>query len=124
MRRAMHLVVCSVACLAIAAPAALAAGPYDGDYVGKRILTKGPTDDCPANENVSVTIQDNVLSFTNSQLQNYAIGFFPEPDGTFTINHVDADGNTSEIRGRIAGGVIEADVNNPPCVHHWQLKKK
>jgi hypothetical protein len=102
----------------------MAEGPYDGHYVGKRVLTKGPADDCPAEGNVSVTIDGNVLTFTNSQLQNYAIGFYPDPDGTFNIVHVGLEGGTADINGRIAGGVIDADVNNPPCLHHWQLKKK
>jgi hypothetical protein len=124
MRRRMHLLVCSLVLLSIAAPAVEAGDSFDGEYVGKRVLTKGPADECPADESVSVTIRDNVLTFTNSQLQNYAIGFYPDPDGTFTVTHVDADGNTSEIQGRITGGVLTAEVNNPPCEHHWQLRKK
>jgi hypothetical protein len=124
MRRRMPLVVCSLACLALAGPVALADGPYDGDYVGKRVLTKGPADQCPGEEDVSVTIHGNVLTFTNSALKNYAIGFDARPDGTFDIEHVDLDGGTSDIQGRIVGGVLDADVNNPPCEHRWSLKKK
>jgi hypothetical protein len=116
--------VCSLAFLSMAAPAIGAGDSFDGEYSGKRTLTKGSADDCPAEEDVSVTINGNVLTFTNSQLQNYPIGFYPEPDGTFDIEHVDLDGGTSDIHGRIVGGIINADVNNPPCEHHWQLKKK
>jgi hypothetical protein len=81
--------VCSLAFLAIAEPAIGAADLFDGVYTGKRVLTKGPAESCPAEESVSVTIHDGVLTFTNSALQNYAIGFDPHPDGTFTETHVD-----------------------------------
>jgi hypothetical protein len=123
MRRRMHLVVCSVACLAIAGPAAMAEGAFDGDYVGKRVLTKGPAERCPGTEDVSVTILEPVLIFTNSALHDYPISFHPHPDGTFRITHVDFEGGYVDIQGRVTGGVLTADVNNPPCVHHWQLKK-
>jgi hypothetical protein len=112
---AMHLAVCSEAVIGIAAPVVRAGASYDGEYTRKRVLTKGPADDCPADENVSVTINGDVLTFINSQLQNYAIGFYPKADGTFTITHVDADGNSSEIKGRVDGGVIAADVDTPPA---------
>jgi hypothetical protein len=73
---------------------------------------------------VSVTIHNGVLTFTNSALQNYAIGFDPHPDGTFTETHVDIGGDIVEIQRRILGGVLSADVTNPPWVHHWRLEKK
>jgi hypothetical protein len=116
--------MCSLAFLAVAGPALGAGDSFDGHYTGKRVLTKGPAGQCPTEEGVSVTIQDGVLTFTNSALQNYAIGFDPHPDGTFTETHVDAGGAIVEIRGRIAGGVLNADVANPPCEHHWRLERK
>jgi len=111
-------------CLGVAAVALAAGNSFDGEYVGNRVLTKGPTPQCPAEETVSVTIHDGVLTFTNSALHNYAMAFDLEPDGTFTETHVDVGGDVVDIRGRISGGVLEADVDNPPCEHHWRLKKK
>jgi hypothetical protein len=28
------------------------------------------------------------------------------------------------IRGRVIGDVIEADVTNPPCEHHWRVTRE
>jgi len=108
----------------MAGPALAAGDSFDGVYTGKRVLTKGPPDACPAEDSVSVIIHDGVLTFTNSALQKFAIGFDPQPDGTFTDTYVDAGGDIVEIRGRIAGNVLNADVTNPPCEHHWRLEKK
>jgi hypothetical protein len=118
--------VCRLAVLGIAAPVALADASFDGNYTGKRWVTnRGPADICPAEDNVSVTIQGDVLTFTNSAVQNYPIGGFdPGPDGKFDETHVDIGGDVVDIQGRIAGGVLEADVNNPPCEYHWRLEKK
>jgi hypothetical protein len=113
-----------LALLAIAAPAAEAGSSFDGVYTGKRTLTKGPSQNCPAEESVSVTIHGDVLTFTNSQLQNYPIAFDPRPDGTFTVIHADIGGDIVDIRGRITGRVLNADVSNPPCEHHWRLERK
>ena len=54
----------------------------------------------------------------------YAIGFDPQPDGTFTDTHVDVWGGVVDIRGRVADGALDADVTNPPCEHHWRLERK
>lgn len=120
----MPLAMCGVAMLAIAGTAIAARSPFDGHYIGKRVLTKGPAEACTAEENVSVTIHGGVLTFTNSGLQNYAVAFEPEPDGTFSDTYVDSDGATVEIHGRIAGSILNADVSNAPCEHHWRLQKK
>jgi hypothetical protein len=37
---------------------------------------------------------------------------------------VELDGGVVDIRGRIVGNVLDADVINVPCVHHWHLEKK
>ena len=108
----------------MAGPVVAAGDSFDGVYTGKRVATKGPLGQCPAEESVSVTINDGVLTVTTSELRNYAIGFDPHPDGTFTVTHVDAGGRVVEIRGRITGGVLNADVINPPCEYHWRLEKK
>jgi hypothetical protein len=122
----IYLVVCNLACLVLGAPVALANASYDGVYTGKRWVTNGPADICPTEDNVSVTIHGDTLTFTNSAVKNYAINFdfALKPDGTFDETHVDVGGNLVEIQGRIAGGVLEGDVNNPPCEHHWRLEKK
>jgi hypothetical protein len=96
---------------------------FDGVYTGKRSLTKGPGQMCPVKEDVSVTINGETLSFTNGVLKKFVIGFYPREDGSFSQTYNDEGGDEVLIQGRITGDVIEADVTNPPCEHHWRLTK-
>src|SRR5262249_54792617 len=95
---------------------------------GNRPLTRCPNQlwsgRCPTQEDVSVTITDGILTFTNSALRNFAMGFEPHPDGSFSQMHVDIGGDVVDIRGRIVGDTLDADVANAPCEHHWHLQKK
>jgi hypothetical protein len=85
---------------------------------------KGNPSERPTQDDVSVTINDGALTFTNSALQNYAMGFEPHPDGSFRQSHVDIGGDVVDISGRIVGDTLDADVTNAPCEHHWHLQKK
>lgn len=96
---------------------------FDGVYAGKRVLTKGPTPPCVAEESVSVAVHDGTLSFTDGALRNFVIGFEPHQDGSFTRIYTDIGGATVFIEGRIIGDVMEVDVTNAPCEHHWRLTK-
>jgi len=121
----------------IAGPGAAPVGPlavspvlaaehrFDGVYTGKRSLTNGSVGpNCPAEEDVSVTIHGETLTFTNSALKKFIIGFDPRQDGSFHEIHTEEGGATVDIVGRIDGDVIDADVTNPPCEQHWHLKKE
>jgi hypothetical protein len=115
--------VCGAICLATAGLAL--ADSFNGTYTGKKVLTKGDPAACaPREDSVSVTIGDNALTFTTSELKNYTIGFDPRPDGSFHQLLVDVNGATVDFRGRVVGSVLDADVTNIPCVHHWHLEKK
>ena len=118
--------VCGLICLAVAGPAPGAGNTFDGVYTGKRSLTKGPTPWCPVEENVSVTIHGDTLTFTDSALQNFVMGFDPQPDGSFSDISTNIGGAaTVVIRGRITGYSIEADVTeNDMCEHHWHLTRE
>jgi len=113
-------------CLAVArSPALGAEHTFDGDYSGKRVLTKGSAGpECPAEDDVSVTIHGETLTFTNSALKKFGMAFYPRQDGSFGSTYIDREGEVVRIRGRIVGDVIDADVDNPPCEHHWHLKKQ
>jgi len=113
-------VICVVAGLALAAE-----HTFDGTYTGKRVLTKGSASPaCPAEEDVSVTVHGETLSFTHSALRKFVIGFDPHPDGLFHEIYSDEGGATVNIVGHITGDVLEADVTNPPCEQHWHLKRQ
>jgi hypothetical protein len=113
-------------CLAVGGSPALGAEhPFDGVYSGKTVLTKGtasPT--CPAEDDVSVTIHGETLTFTNSALKNFTQPFFPGPDGSFGETYTDAGGAVVHYHGHLAGDVMDVDVDNPPCEYHWHLKKE
>jgi hypothetical protein len=102
---------------------------FDGVYTGKRLLTKGTAAPrCSAEDNVSVTIHGATPTFTNSALKQFAIGFCRSQDGSFGETYQGEGGDAVNIRGRVMGDVIEADVTDyatdPPCAHHWDLKKE
>ena len=65
--------------LAVAGSPALGAEhTLDGDYSGKRVLTKGSVgSDCPAEDDVSVTTHGETLPFTDSALKKFTQPLFP-----------------------------------------------
>jgi hypothetical protein len=115
--------MCALIGLTLAEPALSAENAFDGAYTGKRVLTKGSSTACPSEENVSVIIQGGVLTFTNSALRSYSIGFDPRQDGSFGEISTGRGGTGVLIAGHIVGGVLDADVTNGPCEHHWHLTK-
>ena len=116
-------VICGIALLGLAAPPATLAGSFNGNYTGKRVLTKGDNPSCPAEDDVSVTIQDGTVTFTNSALNNFGIGFDLQPDGSFNEIDTEMGGAVVTIRGRIVGNTLDADVINGPCQYHWHLQR-
>jgi hypothetical protein len=96
---------------------------FDGVYTGDRVLTKGTASSCPKQEDLSVTIQRETLRFTHSRLQNFALGFHPHQDGSFSHIYQDVGGSSVLIQGRIIGDLLDADVSDNTCEHHWHLKK-
>jgi len=110
-------------CGLAAAASALGADTFDGVYTGKRVLTKALSLNCEPSDDVSVTIQGGAVTFTNSVLRDFSITFNLHQDGSFGLVSAVITGNAVQIRGRIVGGVLDADVTNGPCQHHWHLTK-
>ena len=116
-------------CLAVAGiPALGAEHRFDGLYSGKRVLTKGVASGiCPAEDDVSVIIHGETLTFTDSALKKFIEPFYPDPDGSFGQTYTGEEGDKIHYHGRIVGDVMDADVSNSaiaPCEYHWHLKKK
>jgi len=123
-----HLASALGLCLVVAGSAALGAEHrFDGVYSGKRVLTKGSASEiCPAEDDVSVTIHGDTLTFTNSALQKSTEPFYLDVDGSFGQTYTGELSGTVHYHGRIIGKVIDADVSNsaiPSCEYHWHLKK-
>ena len=116
--------ICGVMCL-VAGLALAADHTFDGTYTGKRVLTKGSASPaCPAEDDVSVTLHGETLTFSNGALKDVTQAFYPSPDGSFGQTYTDAGGAVVHYHGRIVGDVIEGDVDEPPCEYHWRLKKE
>ena len=113
-------------CLTVAGiPTLGAKHTFDGAYSGKRMLTKGAAGlNCPAEDDVSVTIHGEMLTFTNSVLKKFTEPFYPGPDGSFGQTYTDEGGRAVHYHGRIVGDVIDANAENPPCEYHWHLTKQ
>ena len=117
----MVLALCVMTGLANTEPALSADNSFDGLYMGKRVLTKGSDQACPAEEDVSVVIQGEMLRFTNSRLHSFSIGFEPLPNGSFDQISAGDQGAFVSIKGHIVGDAIEADVADSVCEHHWRV---
>ena len=124
-RRVVVSGICGMIALASGIPALGAEHSFDGDYSGKRVVTKGSAGrTCPAKEDVSVTIHGETLTFTDGALKKFTQPFYPGPDGSFGQTRTDESGGVVHYHGRITGDVIEADVENSDCEYHWHLKKQ
>ena len=112
-------------CLAVAGIRVLAAEhSFDGIYTGKRELTKGSASAaCPREDDVSVAIHGDTLTFTDGALKKFTQPFYPGPNGSFGQTYTDEGGAVVRYHGRIAGNVMDADVTNLSCEYHWHLKK-
>ena len=119
-----HLWMLPLIAAVAAIPSKASGDAFDGTYEGVRVLTKGDPSSCIQQENVSVIIAPGTLTFTDSKLKNFTMGFNPHPDGSFNQFHVDVGGSVVDIHGRVVGNVLDADVTNAPCEHHWHLEKR
>lgn len=113
-----RLFVAAASGLAVAAGPSLAASSakhtFDGVYLGKRVLKKGPAGQaCPTEEDVSVTIHGETLTFTNSNAKKYIMPFYPRSDGSFGQIHTEGS-FVFHYHGRIIGDVLDADVTQSP----------
>jgi hypothetical protein len=69
-------------------------------------------------------ISGGMLTLTNSGSRNFAMVFSAHPDGSFSQMNVEIGGEVADIRGRIIGDILDADVTSASCERHWHLQKK
>ena len=108
-----------IVCVVVVAPAFGAGNSFDGTYTGERVLTKGDPDACVAKDAVSLVIQGDELTFTNSRVKDYTISFLPRADGSFGELSANISGAVVLIRGHVGAGVLDSDVISTDCTHHW-----
>jgi hypothetical protein len=114
--------ICGVIGVAIG-PALSAENSFDGAYIGKRVLTKGSTPPCTTEDEATVNVRGAALLFTDNRLHDYPMGFYPQPDGSFSQISEGIENSYFSIQGHIGGGVLDADVAVGACEYHWHLKR-
>jgi len=63
------------------------------------------------------------INFHQQCFEQVQIAFYPRQDGAFGSTYASEGGAGVRIHGNIRGDLIEADITNPPCQHHWHLTK-
>lgn len=109
---------------AVAGPA-LSAGNFDGTYRGTESVTlTNNSSDCLSikQDHMAVTVTDNKF------VRHWGIATLPveiAPDGTFSSSVVVSNRplRQAQIKGKITGGNLEADVGTDLCAGHMSLKK-
>jgi hypothetical protein len=122
-RRLVIAGICGLIGLAVAHAALGAENKFDGVYTGKRLLTQG-SEACPIEEDVSATIHGEVLTISTSRLRDVPMGFYPQPDGSFSETSTGIGGYVATIQGRIVGNILEADVADRDCDYYWRMTRK
>jgi hypothetical protein len=104
---------------------AMAAGSFDGTYVGPRRETQNNNSGYCHDTNgpTRVVISNNVIKFQWGVPLETTIG----ADGSFSVDHQGMGMRGAQaiisMKGRISGGNLEADVGNNACAIHMSLKK-
>ena len=106
------------------AGASLAAGAFDGTYVGPQRETKNNNSGYCRNvthDNAKLVVADGVAKYTwGGKLMEAPV----KQDGTFYVLTDGFNGGPSwELKGKIAPGNLEADVGSVTCAGHLSLKK-
>lgn len=120
------LVLCGMICIAVSAPSYGAENTFDGVYTGKKVRQEGPPDSCVAEDDVSVTIAGEILTFTDSTTKNLKIDFHPKRDGSFMKAYDALSDKYLAVQGKITGDVLDAGVFNmyTKCGFHLRLTKQ
>jgi hypothetical protein len=106
---------------------AIAAGPYDAVYAGPmRETLNNNSGFCQnLNHDTRVSVVNGVISFPWGRVTLQATvgadgSFFSEVPGMQATRGTSA---TYQLKGRIAGGTLEADVGGTACAAHLSLRK-
>jgi hypothetical protein len=110
--------------LAVAGPA-VSAGSFDGTYRGAQSVTlNNNSSDCAniKQDNMALTVTDNKF------VRHWGVATLPvdvAPDGSFSSSVVVSNRplRQAQIKGKIAGGNLEADIGTDLCAAHLSLKK-
>jgi hypothetical protein len=103
--------------------AALAAGAFDGTYVGQAALMSGNNGSICKTFSASMTVTNDHLSYVHGggyAVFNTDVG----ADGSFSGSApLKGTRFVEMLKGKVTGGTIDADVGNPNCSFHLLLKK-
>jgi len=108
---------------------AIAASPgYDGVYRGDVSRTRGDDSICgKASYQVSYTVVNGLFSIPYDLKHHVGVNLEVQPDGSFTGTQAYFAGNRkSQVRasGRIAGNVLDAQIEGEACGRSYHLTKR
>ena len=112
-------------CLIVAYAALGAGNQFDGEYLGTEVLTSGSAPPCSPGGIVTFTVSSNNMKFVDSRSREFPLRFDPGPDGSFATAYQDTADSLVDVRGRVVGNVIDADISNygSGCSHHPRAVK-
>jgi hypothetical protein len=118
-------IVYGLTCLAIVGVALGADNQFDGLYIGTMVLTNGSAPLCAPSGTVSITISGNNLKVVDSQSHTFALRFDPALDGSFITSYQGLADGVVDIRGGVAGNVVDINTTNygNGCAHHLHAEK-
>lgn len=134
-RRSWAKTVSSVAIVAaglVSSPAGVvlaANGGYDGSYHGDVTLTRGDQGTCgKANYQVTYSVVNGQFSMVYDPAHHVGVNLVVEADGSFSGSQTymaTSGHSTTQLKasGRIAGNVLEADIEGMACSRHYHLTK-
>jgi hypothetical protein len=105
---------------------ALAGSPFDGVYTGTMVLTNGSAPSCLPSGGVTITISGNDMKLVDSRsVRKFVLELDPALDGSFIASYEDLADGVVDVRGGIAGNVVDADTSNygNGCAHHIHVEK-
>ena len=110
--------------LTVAGPA-VSAGSFDGTYRGAESVTlNNNSSDC-----LTIKQDHMVLTVTDNKfVRHWGVATLPveiAPDGTFSSSVIVSNRplRQAQIKGKITGGNLEADIGTDLCAGHMSLKK-
>jgi len=117
----------AVMCLCLADVAIAASTGYDGAYRGTVTLTRGGESICgKSSYQVAYTVVNGQFNVVYDAAHHVGVNLQVQADGSFSGNQnyqVGRQNSQVKASGRIAGNVLEAQVEGEACTRSYHLTK-
>jgi len=126
-------IVAGLAGASLVGVALAASGAYDGRYHGDVTLTRGDEGVCgKASYQTTFTVVNGEFNIVWDPVHHIGVNVLVADDGSFSGSQQfnlggggkgPATASELKARGRIAGNVLDADVDGKACARHYHLPK-